>query len=536
MKYTMKASRYLLQSYHQILHSSGNKQHCVPLVYRYTFRSFGLSHKSGVVLSPASFNVHWCRPGSSSNLIIKTNCQVFKSYLCTDDRSDVVAEDEEYGEFVREICAIPGVGHRVLVVQPDIKTGTRRYVMTTRELKLEETCALVNTLPNWKVLEKRIVRTDHENTAQVFGAGNFELLVEAIRKNSSISAVVVGIDRLTGLQIGCLQEAWGLPVFDRYTIVLQIFKHHAQSPEAKLQVALAEIPYVRSRIQLMHGGYEMELSHLAGGSTQMTLEKRHMLLQRREHRIKRELDKLHSKRQEIRLKRQRDSQPTVAVVGYTNSGKTTLIKALTKDESLTPQNNLFATLDVSAHVGMLSSRVKVTYIDTVGFISDMPITLLDAFRATLEDAMMADLIVHVRDASHPDLKLQVVSVHKTLQRMLPEGKLNSMIEVYNKVDLIPTQAAEALDPGILQISAVRGNGLAELGEQLGQRLLQETNLMQKTFRIPNSENILRWLYSEAAVSSVRPDPRDGQFLIVDLVISPPAYGKFCARFARKKSQ
>ncbi|CAL1529591.1 unnamed protein product [Lymnaea stagnalis] len=444
-----------------------------------------------------------------------------------------VDDEEEYGQYLREICAIPGMGHRVLVIQPDIKSGSRRYLMTTKELKLAETCALVQTLPKWKVVDMKIVRTDSENTQRVFGSGNFETLLHDIKSNNHISAVVIGIDRLTGLQINTLQTAWGLPVYDRYTIVLQIFKDHAQSPEAKLQVALAEIPYVRSRLVLIHGGFDAGVSHLVGGATQMDLDRRRLLLQRRESKLKKQLETLHGKRQEIRSLRIRNSVPTVAVVGYTNSGKTTLIKALTEDENLIPQNQLFATLDVSAHDGLLASLMKVTYIDTVGFISDMPITLLDAFKATLQDAIHADVIIHIRDASHPDRKLQVVSVHKTLGRMLPEEKMMSMIEVYNKMDIISPQDAASLDQEILQISAVTGQGLAELGLKLEEALLSTTSHMKKTFRIPNSEQILSWLYQEAAVSSAHPDPKDGQYLIVDVIISQPAYGKFCARFSRK---
>ncbi|BFZ03951.1 hypothetical protein BsWGS_06990 [Bradybaena similaris] len=354
-----------------------------------------------------------------------------------DDSRNTEEDDEtEYGEYLREICTIPGMGHRVLVIQPDIKSGSRRYVLTTRELKLEETCALVRTLPNWKVVEQKIVRTDFERTKNVFGSGNFDQLLREIRSKKTISAVVIGIDRLSGLQINTLQVAWGLPVYDRYMLVLQIFKDHAESPEAKLQVALAEIHYVRSRMQLILGGYDAEMVHLVGGGSQMHQDQRHLLLQRRESRLKRELEKLHSRRQTVRQTRVHNSVPTVAVVGYTNSGKTTLIKALTDDPNLIPQNHLFATLDVSAHEGRLASSMKVTYIDTVGFISDMPTTLLDAFRATLDDALMADVILHVRDGSHPDRRLQVLSVHKTLKSLLGEDKLHNMLEVYNKVDLI----------------------------------------------------------------------------------------------------
>ncbi|XP_013065852.2 putative GTP-binding protein 6 [Biomphalaria glabrata] len=443
-------------------------------------------------------------------------------------------DEQEYNEYLREICAIPGMGQRVLVIQPDIKGGSRKYVLTTKELKLEETCTLVHTLPNWKVVSKKIVRTDFENTSEVFGSGNFEVLKNEITSSRNISAVVIGIDKLNGLQINTLQEAWGLPVYDRYTIVLQIFKDHAQSPEAKLQVALAEIPYVRSRLMLIHGGFQTEAAHIVGGVTPMTLDRRRMLLNRRESKLKKQLEALHSKRQEVRLLRCRNNVPTVAIVGYTNCGKTTLIKALTEDETLTPENKLFATLDVTAHQGLLASMMKVTYIDTVGFISDMPITLLDAFRATLEDALMADLVIHIRDASHPDRKLQIISVHKTLENLLSEEKKKNVIEVYNKTDLLSPEEAALLDPSVIQISAVTGQGLAELGKAIEKGLLATTNHLKKVFRIPNNHQMLRWLQQEAAVNSITPDPRDSQYLIAEVIISHSAYGRFCSTFSRKK--
>ncbi|CAG5116224.1 unnamed protein product [Candidula unifasciata] len=427
-------------------------------------------------------------------------------------------DDEEYGEYLREICTIPGMGHRVLVIQPDIKTGSRRYLFTTRELKLEETCALVRTLPNWKVVKQKIVRTDFERTKNVFGSGNFELLLREVRSKKTITAVVIGIDRLTGLQINTLQEAWGLPVYDRYMLVLQIFKDHAQSPEAKLQVALAEIHYIRSRMQLILGGYDAEMMHLIGAGSQMHRDNRRMLLQRRESKLKCELEKLHSQRQTVRQTRVHNSVPTVAVVGYTNSGKTTLI--VVSKFLFTGKTTLCCSICVPLLLCLCLPLLPVCF---------FPLVVCFCFFSLL------DVILHIRDASHPDRKLQILSVHKTLESLLGEDKLQNMLEVYNKVDLITEEEAIELDPGILQISAVKGQGLADLGVKLEEMLLTTAGHMKKTFRIPNSEGMLNWLYQEAAVESAVPDPKDGQFLIVRVIISKPAYGKFQARFSRRSS-
>jgi len=440
-------------------------------------------------------------------------------------------EEQDFGDFVKEICSIPGMGHRVMVIQPDIKRGPRSYKMSHRMLKLEETCALVRTLPNWRVVTKNVVRTDQDLKKGFFGRGNFEMLIGQIRGNSAISAVVLGIDRLNTGQLRVLQEAWGLPVFDRYTIVLQIFKEHAQSKEAKLQVALAEIPYIKFRLDLIHGSEDPNVDMFGDN---MPRDKRNFMLRTRESKLRKELNKLHTSRQDIRRERQENNVPTVAVVGYTNSGKTTLIKALTDDMSMMPQNHLFATLDVTSHEGVLPSKMKVTYMDTVGFITDMPTTLLDAFRSTLEDAMSADVVLHLRDASHPDRRLQIVSVHETLRKMLSEEQIGRVIDVYNKVDLLEEEELNELDPGILPISAVTGQGFAELGQHLNKALIATSGQMEKTFKIPNSETMLAWLQKEAAVSEVKPDPTNSQFLLVHVLISKKAYGKFQSKFSRKK--
>lgn len=454
-----------------------------------------------------------------------------------DASSSTQAEEQEFGEHVREVCAIPGAGQRVMVIQPDIKGGRRKYIMTTRHLKLEETCALVRTLPDWRVIEKKIVRTEFENTDEVFGSGNFSMLCKEIQdKKSLLSAVVIGLDRLKSSQVHTLQKAWGVPVFDRYTIVLQIFKDHAKSEEAKLQVALAEIPYIKSRLDLFHSGFDGGYSKYIGGGTKMAFDRRRFLLQKRESTLKSQLEKLHGKRQMLRDERKKLSIPTVAVVGYTNSGKTTLIKAITEDVSLIPENHLFATLDVTSHEGILGSNMKVMFIDTVGFISDMPITLLDAFRATLEDALCADVVLHIRDASHPDKRLQVVSVHRTLEKMLTDKQVTNMIEVYNKVDLVSDEELTELDKGILPISALTGQGFPELSLRLQEALISAAGLLEKTFRIPNSETMLEWLFDESDVVSVDPDEKDAQYLIVHVRISQRSYGIFRSRFSKKSKQ
>ncbi|CAJ0945993.1 unnamed protein product [Ranitomeya imitator] len=176
-------------------------------------------------------------------------------------------------------------------------------------------------------------------------------------------------------------------------------------------------------------------SLFATGETFIEVQQR--LLKEREMRIKKALDKLRSKRKLLRTQRRRREFPIISVMGYTNSGKTTLIQALTGDTNLHPRNQLFATLDVTAHGGLLPCRMPVIYVDTIGFLSQLPHNLIESFSATLEDVIHSDLLIHVRDISHPEADNQKKSVLSVLQNLkVPQKLLETMIEVHNKIDLV----------------------------------------------------------------------------------------------------
>lgn len=176
-----------------------------------------------------------------------------------------------------------------------------------------------------------------------------------------------------------LQLVFELPVFDRFAIVVQILRAHAKSREAKLQIALAELPYIWRQM----GTENSEFIR-----AQLT-DSQKMLLRNRERKIKDELERIKVHRQIARKSREQRECPVIAVVGYTNAGKTSLIKALTNQEKIQPQNKLFATLEITAHSGRLPCNLRVIYIDTIGFMSDIPTELIQCFITTLEDAMMA---------------------------------------------------------------------------------------------------------------------------------------------------
>ncbi|XP_076450170.1 putative GTP-binding protein 6 [Babylonia areolata] len=469
-------------------------------------------------------------------------------YFHTDDSGATEGEEMPRSEhddddtevpFLREVCAIPDAGHHVMVIQPAVKWGPRKKSKTTPELQLAETCALVSTLPKWKVVRQRVVTAKQPDSPQIFGSGTFTQLKREVRHSPDISAVVVGTDLLSAAQLAELHRAWRVPVFDRYTIVLQIFKDHARTKEAKLQVALAEIPYVRSRLsQIQAGAQDRQTggASVAGGTGETYMSHRRQILQEKETKLKKALQKVKGQRALLRQSRQHSNLPTVAVVGYTNAGKTTLIKALTGDRDMEPKDQLFATLDVTAHAGRLPNNMTAIFMDTVGFISDIPVTLIDAFAATLEDAVLADVVVHVRDISHPDTVAQKENVLQTLRRMLSTEQLNSMIEVCNKADRNAEGTSADMDPKAVTTSAVSGQGMAELMQVIQKAVVSASGQLEKRFRIPMQGPMLAWLYKEATVKSAEPCPKDCEHLLVDVVISNAAYQRFRKLFAQNKSK
>ncbi|XP_055996421.1 putative GTP-binding protein 6 isoform X2 [Ostrea edulis] len=422
-----------------------------------------------------------------------------------------------------------------MIVHPAIRWGPEKPRSTTPELQLSEACALVHSLPHWRVADTKIQKVKNRG-GFIFTKGQLEELTDLLTSRTDISAVFINVDVLKINQVAMLQGAWKMPVFDRYTLVLHIFKEFAQTREAKLQIALAEIPYIRGRLEQINEGQHDHLTGkthyvVSGGFKFTYIQKREALVAERERRLRGELEKIKQQREILRKNRIRKQYPTVAVVGYTNCGKTTLIKALTDDETLTPENRLFATLDVTVHQTLLANHLKVLLVDTVGFISDIPSSLMDAFSATLEDALIADVILHVRDSSHPDHVAQTENVVDILSKLLPEEKLQNMLVVNSKCDLISDSEST---PG-LNISAVTGTGMDELKKSLEGAITSSTGRVRKTFRIPVGGDHLSWLYRNATVLSTT-DGEDGHSYLVETIISTSAYGKFKHLFSKRKKK
>ncbi|KAL3841677.1 hypothetical protein ACJMK2_019789 [Sinanodonta woodiana] len=439
----------------------------------------------------------------------------------------------EIEQYLREYSAIPGIGHKLFVIQPAIRWGPQKNYNTTPALQLAEACALVDSIPGWKVVKKDVVNAREPHRKDVFGTGKVREMKNLIKELSGVTAVFVNVNMLQKHQTQFLKDLWEIPVFDRYTVILQVFKHHAKTKEAKLQIALAEVPYIRYRMrQLQEGDVDRQIvsSSDVGGDT--FIQNRHKILHNRERKLEKMLIDL-KKQREVNRKGRLKKIPSIAVVGYTNCGKTTLIKTLTGDANMEPKDQLFATMDVTAHAGVLPNKMRAVFMDTVGFITDLPASLATAFAATLEDTLLADVVVHVRDISHPDTVNQKQRVLETLEKMIPKTQLDTVIEVCNKADLL-THIPQGSDrEGDLYVSATTGMGLTALQERIQQRLIANLGLLAKKLRVPMQGPHLCWLYKEGTVWSAYPDKSE-ENLIIHVLLSESAYEKFKYHFGKVK--
>ncbi|CAG2161719.1 unnamed protein product [Oppiella nova] len=318
-------------------------------------------------------------------------------------------------------------------------------------------------------------------------------------------------------------------IYDRYSIVLNVFKSQANTKEAKLQIALAEIPYIRNNLRVLEKSGQSRQKgwlHTTGGSGQTWIEIRKQLLRDRESKLTKLLDKIESNRELLRVNRAKKQFPVIAVIGYTNCGKTSLIKALTNDQRLVPRNQLFATLDVTVHTGRLASSLRVLYTDTIGFISEIPTALIHSFKATLSEICFADVIVHVLDVSHPNHQLHDQTVSQTLDQInVPEKLKNSIIEVSNKIDLVEDQ--ETLqNSNRLLVSATQRIGLDQLMDAIEKQIIINTGRLEKTLRVANGGLEYQWLYKESAIRESNVDPNDENYLILQIYITIEAFAKF----------
>jgi GTP-binding protein HflX len=315
-----------------------------------------------------------------------------------------------------------------------------------------------------------------------------------------------------------LEKAWGAKVLDRTGLILEIFGRRAQTREGSLQVELAHLTYQKSRLvrswthlERQRGGFGF-----LGGPGESQLETDRRLIEERIRRIEGDLDKVKRTRKLHRDSRKRVPYPIVALVGYTNAGKSTLFNRLTKADVLSA-DMLFATLDPTLRAIELPRGAKIIVSDTVGFISDLPTMLVAAFRATLEEVIEADVILHVRDVSHGDTEAQSEDVTEVLRALGIEPGDPRIIEVWNKIDrlgqeqriqlgnLVERQAATARP---VLSSAVTGEGLPDLIARIEQRLGESRAVIELVLDIADGAGV-SWLHRHTEVmgKEMRPDGR-----------------------------
>jgi GTP-binding protein HflX len=381
------------------------------------------------------------------------------------------------------------------------------------------------------VIGEYIVPLSRPTPATLIGSGKAEEIAAEARGLEPEVIIVNAL--LSPVQQRNLERAWNTKVLDRTALILEIFGERAQTREGRLQVELAHLTYQRSRLvrswthlERQRGGF----GFLGGpGETQIETDRR--LIGERIAKIKRELAEVARTRGLHRTARKRVPYPVVALVGYTNAGKSTLFNTLTQSDVLA-KNLLFATLDPTMRGLKLPGGRNVILSDTVGFIADLPHELVAAFRATLEEVLEADVILHIRDAAHDETEAQKADVLAVLNELGIEADgERPILEVLNKIDLLDTGEragllARSRRGGVVAISALTGEGLSDLLTRIEGALGAGESVFQLRLNAADGAG-LAWAYKHGRVTGRRDR---GEAVSVTVAVDPQAVDRFLARF------
>jgi GTP-binding protein HflX len=407
---------------------------------------------------------------------------------------------------------------RAAVILPWEKPDARIEAGRAAEARLAEAVGLTASI-GLVVVHTAILPLRGRRPSMLLGEGQVAMQKEALAA-ADVGVVVVDA-QLSPVQQRNLERAWDCKVIDRTGLILDIFGDRARTREGILQVELAHLDYQRSRLvrswthlERQRGGF----GFLGGpGETQIEADRR--LIGDRIVRLKRELEQVRRTRSLHRGARKRVPYPIVALVGYTNAGKSTLFNAMT-GAAVEAKDQLFATLDPTMRGMRMPSGRQVILSDTVGFISELPTELVAAFRATLEEVAEADVILHVRDAAHPDSTSQRADVIAVLEGMVADGTLDEAwrvrtIEVLNKADLLGGTGQVPLRTGAVAVSAITGDGLPELKVAIDARIAAGLEVAEYLIA-PQDGQKLAWLYQHGEVIG-REDGEEAIHLTVRLL-------------------
>lgn len=427
-------------------------------------------------------------------------------------------------------------GMRAVVIVPVLKqTRDARQqqadsalpvVTRTSESRLEEATGLALAI-DLEVVQGLIVAVNQPRPATLLGTGKIEEIGALLDEHNA--GLVIVDHPLTPVQQRNLEKAWNAKVIDRTGLILEIFGRRASTKEGTLQVELAHLNYQKGRLVRSWTHLERQRggAGFMGGPGETQIEADRRLLQDRIVRLERELEQVVRTRQLHRAKRRKVPHPIVALVGYTNAGKSTLFNRIT-GAGVLAEDMLFATLDPTLRRMKLPHGRTVILSDTVGFISDLPTHLVAAFRATLEEVLEADLILHVRDMSDPDSGAQAADVLRILADLGIDEKDTSerIIEIWNKVDRLEPDAHDAImhkamaRDGVMALSALTGEGVTELLDEIARRLsgvLTETTILLPPAKLA----LLSWVYGNAIVDG-REDREDGSVSLDVRMAGPQA--------------